>query len=127
MPRTTFVALLPLVTVLAVVRPATGVAGPPEGVSGRMVFDGVADGLRKYRMETDEGKRIAWLEKPAPARDPRVALLIWEYPVDEITPSQFISLRRLLVRYYVPCGQALDGWWRANEADLRRRAKQLPQ
>jgi hypothetical protein len=116
---------LPLLAALAVVTPSG--AGPPERPSGRMSFDAVTDGLRRYAQETDDSKRIAWLEKLAPTRDPRVALLIWEYPPDEITPSQFIGLRRLLLRYYVPPGERLDGWWRANEADLRRRAKRLPQ
>jgi hypothetical protein len=116
---------LPLLAALAVMAPSG--AGPPERPSGRMAFDAVADGLRRYAQETDDNKRIAWLEKLAPARDPRVALLIWEYPPDDISPSQFIGLRRLLLRYYVPPGERLDRWWRENEADLRRRAKQLPQ
>jgi hypothetical protein len=118
---------LPLLAALAVVTPTGALAGPPERPSGRMSFDAVADGLRGYARETDDGKRIAWLEKLAPTRDPRVALLIGEYPPDEITPSQFIGLRRLLLRYYVPPGERLDRWWRENEADLRRRATQLPQ
>jgi hypothetical protein len=116
---------LPLLAALAVGTPSG--AGPPERPSGRMSFDAVADGLRRYARETDDSRRIAWLEKLAPTRDPRVALLIWDYPPDNITPSQFIGLRRLLLRYYVSPGERLDSWWRANEADLRRRAKQLPQ
>jgi hypothetical protein len=115
---------LPLLAALAVVTPSG--AGPPERPSGRVSLDAVADGLRRCAQETDDNKRIAWLEKLAPTRDPRVALLIWDYPPDDITPSQFIGLRRLLLRYYVPPGERLDGWWLANEADLRRRARQLP-
>jgi hypothetical protein len=118
--------LPPALAALALLLPAPAVAGPPEGVSGRMVFDEVTDALRRYHRETDDDKRIAWLERLAPARDPRVALLIWEYPPDEISPSQYIGLRRLLLRYYVPRGESLGHWWRANEADLRRRAKELP-
>jgi hypothetical protein len=114
---------LPLLAALAVGTPSG--AGPPERPSGRMSFDVVADGLRRYARETDDSKRIAWLEKLAPARDPRVALLIGEYPPDDIAPNQFIGLRRQLLRYYVSPGERLDGWWRANEADLRHRAKRL--
>ncbi|HZT80268.1 MAG TPA: hypothetical protein VFA26_08605, partial [Gemmataceae bacterium] len=72
------------------------------------------------------GKRVAWLERLAPTRDPRVALLIREFPPDDIPPTTYIALRRLLVRYYVPPGERLDRWWEANQADLRRRARQLP-
>ena len=118
--------LPPALAALALLMPPPAVGRPPEGVSGRMVFDQVADALRRYQRETDDDKRIAWLERLAPARDPRVALLIWEYPPDEITPSQYIGLRRLLLRYYVPRGETLKSWWQANEADLRRRAKELP-
>jgi hypothetical protein len=122
--KATLTVLLPLA--LLVPLAPMSFAGPPERPSGRMVLDEVADGLRRYRAEKDDGRRVAWLEKLAPARDPRVALLIWEYPPDELTPSQYIGLRRLLVRYYDPCGGNLTAWWRANEADLRRRARQLP-
>ena len=51
MPRTNFAAgMLPLFAVLAVALslPGKAVAGPPEGVSGKMVFDEVAEGLRRY-------------------------------------------------------------------------------
>jgi hypothetical protein len=51
MSRTTY-ALLPLLTALAL-PPGEAIAGPPEGPSGRMVFDEVADGLRKYRAVDD--------------------------------------------------------------------------
>jgi hypothetical protein len=126
MPSTPIAAVaLPLLAALAVVTPSG--AGPPERTSGRMSFDAVAGEQRRYARETDDSKRIAWLEKLAPARDPRVALLIWEYPPDDIAPSQFIGLRRLPLRFFVPPGERLDGWWRANEADPRRRALQLPQ
>jgi hypothetical protein len=63
-------------------------ASPPARHSGRMSFDGMADGLRKYAKETDDKKPIAWLKKLAPTRDPRVALLIWEYPPNDLTPNQ---------------------------------------
>jgi hypothetical protein len=43
-----------------------------------MVLDEAYDGLRRYRGEKDLGKRIAWLRKLAPTRDPRVAVELWE-------------------------------------------------
>ena len=45
-------------------------AGPPERASGEMVFDEVADGLRRYRSEKDETKRVEWLRQLAPTRAP---------------------------------------------------------
>jgi len=52
------------------------VAGPPEKSSAKMVLDEVADGLRKYRKEQDTEKRIRWLKKLAPTKDPRVAVAL---------------------------------------------------
>jgi hypothetical protein len=119
-------SLLPALA-LALLVPGRAAAGPPDGPSGRMDFDEVAGALRRYHREEDVAKRVVWLEKLAPTRDPRVALLIGEFPPDDIPPTRYIALRRLLVRYYVPRGERLDRWWRDNEADLRRRAMQLPQ
>jgi hypothetical protein len=135
MSKTSFAACaLVLFTLAPVMLSPLGkvAAGPPEAVSGRMVFDEVADGLRKFHKETNTEKRIRWLEKLAPTRDPRVALLIWEYPIEDLSPSMYIGLRRLLLRHYVTGnpvagGEALNRWWEANEVDLRRHAKQLPQ
>src|SRR5262249_57594024 len=50
---------LPLLALLAAAPPA---ARPPHGGSGRMAFDEVADGLRKYHKEPDPEKRLAWLQ-----------------------------------------------------------------
>src|SRR5262249_60227214 len=65
---------MPLLALPAAVPPAA--AGPPESVSGRMAFDEVADGLRKYRKETDPEKRLAWLQTLGATGDPRVALAL---------------------------------------------------
>jgi hypothetical protein len=48
-------------------------AGPPEGVSGRMVLDEVADGLRKFRKERNLVRCIECLKQLTPAQEPRVA------------------------------------------------------
>ena len=71
--RTPRLAALALLALLA---PWPAAAGPPERVSGRMVFDEVAEGLRKYGKETDREKRIRWLRKLAPTGDVRVAVAL---------------------------------------------------
>ena len=65
MPRMFAGLLPPLFAVLALLTPNRAVAGPPEGVSGKMVLDEVADGLRQYRKEKDQGKRVKLLERLA--------------------------------------------------------------
>ena len=78
MTRTTFAAVLPLLTVLALTLPGEAIAGPPEGVSGKMVLDEVAEGLRRFRRDEDWIKRLRLLERLAPTQDPRVAVLLGE-------------------------------------------------
>jgi hypothetical protein len=128
-----FAAVLPLFAVLALV-PARAVAGPPEGVSGRMVLDQVADGLRKYRQETDHDRRVRWLRKLAPTCDVRVAVALGDAWGDSDGGVGTVA-QALLAEYYCePRPNTIAGawgpvtdWWKKNEADLRRRAKQLPQ
>lgn len=74
MPRTfpilaLFVLLVPAPTVLA---------GPPEGASGKMVFDEVAEGLRRCSKEADPEKRFRRLDKLAESHDPRVDVILGE-------------------------------------------------
>jgi hypothetical protein len=72
---------LPLLALLGTVPPAA--AGPPEGVSGRMVFaDEVADGLRECAMEAAPERRLARLRKLAATQDPRVAIVLVEVAND---------------------------------------------
>ena len=124
---------LPLLALL--VAPAAA-AGPPEGLSGRMAFvDKVAAGLRQYHQEGDAGKRIEWLTRLAPTRDPRVAVVLgelWEHwyaaPSHEY-PDPGVAADVLLHVHFVPGGgdkKRIRDWWKQNEADLRRRAKLLP-
>jgi hypothetical protein len=132
MPRKTFAAVLPFLAVLALLSPGMAVAGPPEGVSGKMVYDEVADGLRKYRKEKDCQKRLQWMVKLAPTRDPRVAIALVEaHPAGSTCMVQEdILLMDYFVRgtrFHHGDSMYVDGWWEANEADVRRRAKQLPQ
>jgi hypothetical protein len=63
--------LLTLLGLLAVALFAP--AGPPEGVSGAMVPDEVADGRRRYRKEMDPWKHIGLLARLACTGDVRLA------------------------------------------------------
>jgi hypothetical protein len=133
MPRT---LLLLLFAVLALLLQGRAVfAGPPEGVSGAMTLDEVAEGLRRYRKETDPEKRIRWLEKLAPTRDPRVGVALGETFGQE-PEAVWYCATQLVIRYYFTepvanpefdPGPKTDRWWKQNEADLRRRARELPQ
>jgi len=111
---------------------STAPAGPPEGVPGRMVLDEVADGLRRYRLEADPARRRAWLRRLAPAGDARVALALGEALAD--ADPEYLAAW-LLCEHYVPDATPAfpslaqvpaAEWWEQNEADLRRRAKELP-
>ncbi len=112
--------------------PGQSLAGPPEGPSGRMVLDEVADGLQRYRQETDPQKRRRWLRGLAPTKDPRVAVALGEALSDADPDNAAASL---LCQYYLPDSKPpspkwahlpAGEWWEANEDDLRRRAKLLP-
>ncbi len=112
------------------------IAGPPEKASGKMVLDEVAEGLRRYRKESNLAKRVDWLEKFAPTRDPRVAIALNEAITGasgQLPESMWFRVAYLLDDYYLRNTKFhsekhinLAGWWEANEADLRRRAKLLP-
>ena len=83
MPRKLADFVLPLtVMLLALTLPGNAVAGPPEKIHEKLVFDEVADGLRKYRKETDPEKRMERLEKLARSRDPRVAIVLASISTD---------------------------------------------
>jgi hypothetical protein len=138
--------VLSLLTAPAVVLLALGhaVAGPPEQVLGKMVFDEVAEGLRHYRRETDEAKRAECLKRLAPTRDPRVAVELWEvfaWVRGKRTATIRQVARDCLADYFVPGegrsrpevkrsdeerASAVCSWWSRSGAELRRRASQLP-
>jgi hypothetical protein len=120
-------AFLLLALPLLLAGPAA-VAGPPDRPAGRMAFDEVADGLRRYRREQDPQRRRALLWKLAPVRDPRVAVALGEVLAGSDCPYPEI---RFLADFHLPESKrgstdAVWDWWRENEADLRRRARELP-
>jgi hypothetical protein len=135
----TFAGFVLLLAVLALLSPGKAVAGPPEGVSGKMVLDEVADGLRQYRMTRDQNRRINWLERLAPTGDPRVAVALGEALKGEGELVRLAAARNVVyygappivasprVGFEARQIERASHWWAANEADLRRRAKQLPQ
>src|SRR5579885_3760935 len=147
MTRTVFAVCL--FVLLLPGRPA--LAGPPEKVSGRMVLDEVADGLRKYRKMTDPEAQIRMLGRLARTRDPRVAVLLGEvvwikgrrnaedcttlwaaplfshYFVQQAEGELVIKDIRSVVKFSPPWRWDYDlFWWEKNEAELRHRARQLP-
>jgi hypothetical protein len=133
--RTKKAPRLAALALLASLVPLPTVAGPPEGVSGRMAFDEVADGLRRYRKETDPDERVEWLSRLTPSSDPRVLIALGEAlndPDRDVACSAVVLLdardsHDQKVWPYTPeRRKAVTAWWKGNEADLRRRAKELP-
>jgi hypothetical protein len=129
-------AAVRLFPVLALLSPMEVVAGPPQGVKGAMTFDAVADGLRKYAKETDQAKRIRWLERLGPTGDPRVAVALGEVIFDDPSEPAAKSAAILLAHHFAPPtsrrmtrSQEIEAglvWWLENRDDLRRRASQMP-
>jgi hypothetical protein len=136
MPRTFAAAVL--LAAMALLATGSVVAGPPEGVSGKMALDNVEDGLRRYRQEKDNEKRYRLLERLALTRDPRVALALGELLRCADEDDRFVAATLLIGNYGAtpprtisqPAAdgfiEAAGAWWKKNEAGLRRRAAQLP-
>jgi hypothetical protein len=139
MSRTTFAAAL--FPVLAQ-PPHQAVAGPPEGVPGKMAFDEVADGLRRYRAEKDRGRRVTWLWRLGKCSDLRVAVAMGDALSD---PSEEVRYAAAAGLWMCRTGQTLHrrpwanptlfqverlewakDYWRQCEDVLRRRAAQPP-
>jgi hypothetical protein len=135
MPRT-LIAVPLMLALLAGLAPGNALAGPPDGVSGKMEFDRVAEGLRKYRKEKDTADRLLLLMRLAKTEDPRVAVALGEALVHEegLVADMAASL---LLRHYAhddpPDGtdsktrrKAALQWWAENFIALRYHARQLP-
>jgi hypothetical protein len=101
-----------------------------------MAFYEVADGLRKYRAEKDPERRDRWLRTLAGSRDVRVEVVLGELREAGVADGASEAANRLgfeahclLARHYGLMGYSdaeIRRWWADNEADLRRRASQLP-
>jgi hypothetical protein len=123
--------LVGLAMVAALAPPA--LAGPPDGASGKTVLDEVADGVRRYRQSANPLTRIAWLRKLAPTHDPRVTVIIGDALSDDSSEVARVAVQ-LAEEYYYPGIGALSlhpkliakRWWEYHEADIRRRAHELP-
>ena len=136
MPRKLADFPLPLaVMLLALLLPGNAVAGPPQGLSGKMVLDEVADGLQRYRIAKDTGARMRWLKMLATTHDARIAIALGN-ALDDAEPAMRAMAARALLRYWMSYSvpgndeQKVKGamkWWQKNEAEMRRRAKELPQ
>jgi len=64
----------------------------------------------------------------APTRDPRVAVALGEALTDPASAVSVAAIQAIDSHYGAVCFTLVEvgRWWEANEADLRRRAKELP-
>jgi hypothetical protein len=126
---------LTLPGLLLTVSPAD--AGPPEGVSGRMVLDELTDKLARLRVEKDPKRELALVKELGPVRDARVTVALMEIVLKtQRADPLVIDVSVLLYQYHIPDNDkisltAIDWtlcrqWWEKHEADVRRRAAQLP-
>jgi hypothetical protein len=127
---------LPLLALPGAVLPAA--AGPPEGVSGRMVLDELTDKLTRLRVEKDAKRKLALVKELGPVRDARVTVAFMEIVLKAQREDDplLIDVSVLLYQYHIPDNDkisltAIDWtlcrqWWEKHEADVRRRAAQLP-
>jgi hypothetical protein len=92
---------LPLLALPGAAPPAA--AGPPEGVSGRMVLDEVTDKLTRLRVEKDAKRKLALVKELGPVRDARVTVA----PMEIVLKAQradplLIDVSLLLYQYHIP-------------------------
>jgi hypothetical protein len=125
---------LPLLALLGTAPPV--VAGPPEGVSGRMVLHELTDKLTRLRVEKHTKRKLALVKELGPVRDARVRVALMEIILKaERADPLLIDVSLLLYQYHIPDNDrisltAIDWtlcrqWWERHEADVRRRAAQL--
>ena len=95
----TLTAFLQLLGVLALSLPRNAVAGPPEPPNGAMKLDTVADGLRQYRLNKADNKRIEWLKRLAPSHDSRVAAAL-ETALSDSSQAVATAASELIAQHY---------------------------
>jgi hypothetical protein len=144
MPRP-LTALLSILAVLVVLLSGKAAASPPERPLDRMVLDQVADGLRRYARRDGRGdeRRVEWLKKVAPAKDPRVVIALAELVFDGQTLAVRDEAALVLWKHHIrragatglmPSGAAalealrsrIRDWWSVQGEGYRLAAKQLP-
>jgi hypothetical protein len=98
-----------------------------------MVLDDVANGLRKYRNGKDPEKRLQLLTRLATTRDPRVTVELGEMLSSDSEGDVYVACMLILKHQFTPRSYSPGEfyglppkWWKENEADFRRRAKQFP-
>jgi hypothetical protein len=131
---------------LALLSQGRALPGPPERATGKLmlVSDDVLEGLRNYRQEKDPKKRLAWLQTFGATGDPRVALALVDAANNQNGDDLDCEAADVLWWYYAspdaashrgransdvvspPPGKGFRPWWKANEADVHRRAARLP-
>jgi hypothetical protein len=147
MPRALVAAAsLRFLAALALLSPGWVFAGPPERVAGKLmlVSDKVSEGLRTCRQEKDPKKRLALLQTLGATGDPRVALALVDAANNANGDDLDCEAADVLWWYYAspdaashrgrvnqdvipaPPGMGFRPWWKAHEADVRRRAARLP-
>jgi hypothetical protein len=99
MSRTRAEVALSLFALLVLLPTAKVVAGPPGEPSSAMKLDKVADGLRHYRQQKDDGKRVAWLKRLAPTLDPRVKAAL-EAALSDSSEAVAAAALDLLAEHY---------------------------
>ena len=122
---------------LAVSWPVQAVAGPPEGVSAKMVLDELTDKLTRLRVVKDPKRKLMLVKELGPVRDARVTVALMEIVLKAQRQDPWlIDASSLLYQYHIPDSDkisltAIDWtlcrqWWEKHEADVRHRAAQLP-
>jgi hypothetical protein len=107
--------------------PGSALASSPDRISGKMV-DVVAEGLRRYRQETDPIARAMCLRQLAPLLDPRVEVALAEALRDPYPAVRYTAVIKLRILYMPPDGSvrcdevAAVEWWKKNGTQIRKRA-----
>ena len=109
------------VVVLVFGQPGKSFAGPPEKILGKLVFDEVEDGLRKYHKETKVQRRVDWLTKLAATHDIRVQVTLVDALRDPNTEVSVAAVC-LLGSHYLGATDPRTGCTRDEQDSLYRKA-----
>jgi hypothetical protein len=115
--------------------PAKAAAAPPPAVSSKHVLEPMTEKLIRLRLESDPKRKLALVRQLGPIRDARVTVALMEIVLKARQEDALLMYASsLLCEYHIPEKDLLPAkfwtvcrlWWENNEADVRRRAKQLP-